>query len=340
LKPSEDRTKFVLDEDAIAVLAAIKTPVTVLSIIGTQRGGKSTLMNLLHSRKCSGFSVGHYMDPQTTGIWVRIRPHPRNKDVTLLLVDTEGLDSPHVRQDYNWILSAFVLLISNAFTYQTKGSIDANAIDRLGVILRVAEQLRGNTGTDAKARQNFPAFMWLLRDHHLSMTQSSPKEEMLTKLDGASIKALQRVFKSYDCFPLPRPVDADEQLKEIETMPFDALSGKFKEEYVIFERSMFELASRPAEFAGETITGAVLAQLFRKYTAAVSAKVGIISELSELPTQQQMIIQLAGERAVRNAVTVYRDSMQVGAFMPSACIACCASWFVYPHQHTCSSSQA
>lgn len=29
--------------------------------------GKSTLMNLLFGRKTSGFSVGHYMDPQTMG---------------------------------------------------------------------------------------------------------------------------------------------------------------------------------------------------------------------------------------------------------------------------------
>ena len=77
--------------EALKILEAIKTPVTVLSIVGTQRGGKSTLMNLFCARKCSGFSVGHYMDPMTTGIWVRVRPHPRNKDVTVLLVDTEGI---------------------------------------------------------------------------------------------------------------------------------------------------------------------------------------------------------------------------------------------------------
>lgn len=121
LRPTADRSAFELDDHAMAILSSIKTPVTVMSIIGTQRGGKSTLMNLLHNRTTAGFSVGHYMDPQTTGIWMRMRPHPRNKDVMVLLVDTEGLDSPHVKQDYNWILSALVLLVSNTFVYQTKG---------------------------------------------------------------------------------------------------------------------------------------------------------------------------------------------------------------------------
>lgn len=307
LRPTSDHSSFELDVEAMAILEAIQTPVTVVSIIGSQRGGKSTLMNLFCSRRCSGFSVGHYMDPQTTGIWIRVRPHPRNKDITVLLLDTEGLDSPHVRQDYNWILSAFVLLISNAFVYQTKGSIDANAIDRLGVILRVAEQLRG-TGPES-AKESYPSFMWLLRDHHLTMTQATPKDEMMTKLDGASIKALGRVFKTSDCFPLPRPVDADSQLKQLETMAFDQLQEKFKEEYVIFERTIFQLVSKPVSFAGQVITGSVLAELFRKYTAAVASKEGILSELSQLPTQQQMIIQLAGERAVRASVTVYRDQM-------------------------------
>jgi hypothetical protein len=55
------------------------------------------------------------------------------------------------------------LLISSTFIYQSKGSIDSSAIDRLGVILKVAEQLGGasDTGTDK------PSFVWLIRDHQV-----------------------------------------------------------------------------------------------------------------------------------------------------------------------------
>ena len=51
---------------------------------------------------------------------MRIRPHPRNPDLTVLLLDTEGLDSPHVPPFYNWCLSAVALLISDYFVYQSK----------------------------------------------------------------------------------------------------------------------------------------------------------------------------------------------------------------------------
>lgn len=41
--------------------------------------------------------------------------------------DTEGLDTPHITQSYNWMLSSLALLISNVFLYQSKNSIDSSA---------------------------------------------------------------------------------------------------------------------------------------------------------------------------------------------------------------------
>lgn len=93
---------------------------------GTQRGGKSTLLNLMHSRQTAGFGLGHYMDAQTTGFWVwvwrnrymllnyvKARRHPRNKDLTILLMDTEGLDTPHsmsLTNQFNSISSSILQL--------------------------------------------------------------------------------------------------------------------------------------------------------------------------------------------------------------------------------------
>ena len=41
--------------------------------------------------------------------------------------DTEGLDTPHITQSYNWMLSSLALLISNVFLFQSKNSIDSSA---------------------------------------------------------------------------------------------------------------------------------------------------------------------------------------------------------------------
>lgn len=94
-KPAKDHSKLELVSETLEYLKKIKKPVCIITVVGTQRGGKSTLLNLLHSRKTSGFGLGHFMDPQTTGLWIWSRPHPRNPDLDVILMDTEGLDSPH-----------------------------------------------------------------------------------------------------------------------------------------------------------------------------------------------------------------------------------------------------
>lgn len=161
LRPSADHSRLEICEEAVSMLQKIENPLVVLTIVGTQRTGKSTLLNLLHSRRTDGFGVGHFMEPKTHGLWFRLRRHPRDENVLLLLLDTEGLDSPNVPMSYNWTLSAVALLLSNFFIYQTKGSIESSAIDRLLATLAITEHVRGTQSTKV---QNF---LWVLRDQAL-----------------------------------------------------------------------------------------------------------------------------------------------------------------------------
>ena len=68
LRPDSTHTHLIPNPAALATLEGIKGPVTVLTLVGPQRGGKSTLLNLLHSRNLasSGFGLGHHMDPQAS----------------------------------------------------------------------------------------------------------------------------------------------------------------------------------------------------------------------------------------------------------------------------------
>jgi len=305
-KPSEDHTTLVLVPETVKLLSQLKGPVVIVTIVGTQRGGKSTLLNLLHSRKTAGFGLGHYMDAQTTGLWIWTRPHPRDQDVTLILMDTQGLDTPHIPQSYNWMLSALALLISSFFIYQTKVSIDSNAVDRLGVILKVAEQLRGASDSDPSTTK--PSFLWLIRDQQLQM-KKQPRQEMWEKLDQGAKNALQKCFQDYDCFPLPKPVDKDELLKEVDNMGWDQLRSEFREEYVVLERQIFAAVQNPRMLSGVPITGEIIASLIDKYSHSI-ANSGIINELSQLPTQRQMVVKMAGERAIKDGGLYYKNAMQ------------------------------
>ncbi len=40
---------------------------------------------------------------------------------------------------------------------------------------------------------------------------------------------------SYDCVPLPRPVDSEDDLQQVESMEFAKLKGAFLEEYYMLE---------------------------------------------------------------------------------------------------------
>merc|ERR1719421_2005243 len=245
LRPRPGYDGFCLDESALRLLEEADQPVTVVSIVGNQRGGKSTLMNLLHSRKTNGFQVGHYLDPQTTGLWCWMRAHPRDASRTVLYVDSEGLDSPHVPQHYNWLLSALTLLITDVYMYQSKGSIEQTTAERLEIILRIAEQLR----PDAQPGDSQAAFFWVLRDHQLQM-QHNPKEEMLAKLDAKAARTLTRFFGEYDCVPLPRPAKEESALQKLDQLEFAELAGDFREEFVVLERRIQDRLRRPPSVRG------------------------------------------------------------------------------------------
>lgn len=82
--------------------------------------------------------------------------------------------------------------------------------------------------------------MWLIRDHQLQM-KKAPRIEMSEKLDSGANKALEKYFSDYDCFPLPRPVDKDEMLKEVDNLQWEELKSDFREEYVVLERQVYQL---------------------------------------------------------------------------------------------------
>ena len=101
--------------------------------------------------------------------------------------------------------------------------------------MKVAEQISGTRATGSDQ----PNFLWLIRDHQLSFKRS-PKEEMLNMLERSEKRQLEEYFANYDCFPLPRPVENDSMLKDVEQMEYENLRAEFREEYVALERQIFQ----------------------------------------------------------------------------------------------------
>ena len=64
LKPAHDHESLVLVHETLKALARVSDPISVVTGVGTQRLGKSTLLNLFHSRVTAGFGLGHSLDAQ------------------------------------------------------------------------------------------------------------------------------------------------------------------------------------------------------------------------------------------------------------------------------------
>ncbi len=64
LRPSADHSCLVPVDETLVALAQVTDPLSVVTGVGTQRLGKSTLLNLFHSRVTAGFGLGHTLDAQ------------------------------------------------------------------------------------------------------------------------------------------------------------------------------------------------------------------------------------------------------------------------------------
>ena len=85
--------KFQFTEKAKSFLRKYKDKrISVISICGPQRSGKSFLANAI-LKQMRGFSVGHSVQACTKGIWLWSEPLFLDEDTLLLVLDCEGLYS-------------------------------------------------------------------------------------------------------------------------------------------------------------------------------------------------------------------------------------------------------
>ncbi|KAJ6663883.1 hypothetical protein lerEdw1_009964 [Lerista edwardsae] len=131
--------EFVVQERAVRVLSGIQQPVVVVAVVGLYRTGKSYLMNRLADKR-KGFCLGTTVQAETKGIWMWCLPHPRRRDHMLVLLDTEGLGDVGKADSRNdaWIF-ALAILLSSTMVYNSMGTIDQNAVEKLQYPSRASE---------------------------------------------------------------------------------------------------------------------------------------------------------------------------------------------------------
>uniref|UniRef100_A0A673IS48 Guanylate binding protein 1 n=1 Tax=Sinocyclocheilus rhinocerous TaxID=307959 RepID=A0A673IS48_9TELE len=229
------RGRLRVRKEAKDILDGINEPVVVVSVVGLYRTGKSYLMNRLAGQQ-SGFALGSTIESKTKGIWMWCVPHPNKEGHTLVLLDTEGLGDVAKGDSKNdgWIFCLAVLL-SSTLVYNSRGTIDNTAVEKLHYVVELAEQIKIRSteaaddeeeGEDSEFVRFFPSFIWVVRDFTLELEIDGKKKIRDYNLPRECIK---RYFPSRKCFVFPFPATSHQDTTRLEILQDQDLAQQFQE---------------------------------------------------------------------------------------------------------------
>ncbi|KAM5151687.1 guanylate-binding protein 1-like [Mantella aurantiaca] len=304
--------KLEVNPVAINILSKINQPVVVVAIVGLYRTGKSYLMNKLAGAR-RGFDVGSTVRAQTKGIWMWCVPHPIKENHTLVLLDTEGLADVE-RGDGKRDIRIFALavLLSSALVYNSKGTINQDAMDKLKFVGEISELIKikskDNEDEEVEFSSHFPMFIWAVRDFHLGLELDGRQISEDEYLENAlKLKTPERTIRDEDynrlrkrlrvyfgtrkCFTFGLPSADENVLQNLEATPEDLLI--FSNVGVKSVRDML------------AVNGHRFGELVKLYTDALTN--------SRFACMEEAVISLADQEnraAVEEAKKYYVDKMK------------------------------
>ena len=221
-------SEYAVNSEAIDLFLSVKGKLAIISVAGVYRTGKSYLLNKMLLNRKSGFAVGPTINPETKGIWVWGKPlifkNKEDEIINVLVLDSEGLGSTEEDINHDLRLFSITLLLSSSFLYNTVGAIDENALDSLGLVLRLCEHLKNENFND------FPDFNWVLRDFSLALRdkngESLTSKEYLeaclsnqfgdTEVRNKIRNSIKQAFVNRDCYVFVRPLLDEKSLQNLD----------------------------------------------------------------------------------------------------------------------------
>ena len=297
------KKNFILNKEALEILRNIKEEIVVVSIVGKARTGKSYLMNLLlnsnnNQIKNKGFKIGSTINSCTRGIWLWNTPKEKpNSKSKILFIDSEGTNSVDIStKTYDSKIFALIVLISSLFIYNTNGNIDEKSISELALAAHLSNSIATNAKIDKDVliEELAPKFIWTLRDFTLDKVDPETNEEISSneylelclrnKISGKNSNEnniirqnIIKYFKERECITLPRPADDEENLQNLDKIPFNQLKPNFRKEFLILKEKVYE-SSKPKIINRKRINGPILADLLIAFVDSINS--GIVPNIN------------------------------------------------------------
>jgi len=334
----EEKTKYELQVEALESLLRDKEvadlPVSVISVTGAFRTGKSFLLNYLlryltaieneesedqwlgdFDQELEGFKWRRGADPETSGImaWNKvfvIEPIPGQKQAVLLL-DTQGafdLDS-----DVKDITLIFALstMLSSIQIYNVRGNLQTDNLQHLQLFTEFGRQAIAQDVSDSQPFQNL---LFLVRDWQLDDSEGfEGGDQLLEKLMRITPKMndekrelrehVKSCFKSIRAFLMSHPGDA------VRKGEFKGETSKLHPDFVSNMKTLVpELLNLPdvkVDTAGNPLSCAELCDYFKKYTAIFQDE-----EMPETVTIMEATAEVNHHMAVQKAKASFKQEIE------------------------------
>lgn len=288
IRYDETTNQYFINDEATEFLKSIKGPLSVCSVVGNYRTGKSYLLNRLlgGDATTSNFAVSATTQSCTKGLWI-MRRTIAGADHPVLVVDTEGLGSMSATETHDLRVFSLALLLSSTFLYNSTGAITEATLNNLSLVASVTEHIRMTAEEKADADELaacFPRFVYVARDFALQLVGEDGQPVDATTYLNQSLKvrgsedssknrvrgAINKLFPTgkRSCVTLVRPCANEDDLQNLPRLRDSQLRPEFLGEVERLRNLI--AANPPSQNAGMSITGPLLARLASVYVDAIN----------------------------------------------------------------------
>ncbi|EGR34658.1 hypothetical protein IMG5_004610 [Ichthyophthirius multifiliis] len=334
---------YKINPDSINFIKQLQKPISIITVAGLYRTGKSYLLNTIIQNKNAGFQVGSTINSCTKGIWIYGCPiketNLNGENINILVLDCEGMGSTNESQDYENKLFCLCILLSSSLIYNSMNAIDENAINKLFFISNITKNIQlKQDNIDQNINEDdyqkyFPNFYWVLRDFTLQLvdkqgnqiTSNQYFEQSLQEQKGISDevqqknrikKFLKQFFTQRECVTLVRPLESEQDLQKLDQIEFQKLRPEFQEQIEQFRKRIIK-KSKPKMINNKYLNGEMFLSLAESYLLAINT-----GKMLNIGKSWEYVCKLETSKAVQKSFEKYEQILKQKLYpiIPTTCI--------------------